>query len=114
LRLGQRQDDLRGFLELFHVIVIDVRVLAFGEFVHEECRGPKPEKDDRAVSSRSPLPWPGNPLFDDPTAKVSVDLALLGPRYSLTQDCILNLFLPSIALEPSGFEYPHNAPQFIL
>jgi hypothetical protein len=30
------------------------------------------------------LAWPGDPLFDDLTAKVGVDLALFDPSNSLT------------------------------
>jgi hypothetical protein len=105
---------LRGFLELFFLIVIDVRPLAFGEPVHEKCLGSAPEKDNGLVAFRSSLPWPGDPLFDDITAKVSVDLALLGPSNSLTQDRIRNPFLSGKALEPPGFEDSHGAPQSIL
>jgi hypothetical protein len=46
---------LRGFLELFFLIVIDVRPLAFGEPVYEECPGSAPEKDDGPVAFRSSL-----------------------------------------------------------
>src|ERR1019366_3626156 len=52
LLLRQRQDVLRGFLELFFLIVIDVRPPAFGESVHEECLGFAPEKDDGTVAFR--------------------------------------------------------------
>jgi hypothetical protein len=90
---------LRGFLELFFLIVIDVRPLAFGEPVHKECLGSAPEKDDGPVAFRSSLPWPGDPLFDDLTAKAGVDLALFGPSNSLTQDRIRNPFLPGKSVE---------------
>jgi hypothetical protein len=71
LLLRQREDMLRGFLEPFFLIVIDVCPLAFGESVYEECatlsgKSLPPEKDDRLVALRSSLPWPGDPLFDDP------------------------------------------------
>jgi len=90
LLLCQRQDVLRGFLELFFLIVIDVRSLAFGEPVHKECLGSAAEKDDGSVAFRPSLPWPGDPLFDDPTTKVGVNLALFGACDSLTQGRIRN------------------------
>jgi len=34
------------FLEVFFLIVINVRRLAFGEPVYEECLGSEPERDD--------------------------------------------------------------------
>jgi hypothetical protein len=105
---------LLGFLELFFLIVIDVRPLAFGEPVHEECLGSAPEKDDGPVPFRSSLPWPGGPLFDDFTAKVGVDLALFGPSNSLTPDRIRNPFLFGKALKSPGFKDSHGAPQSIL
>jgi hypothetical protein len=104
----------RGFLELFFLIVINVRPPVFGEPVHEECLGSAPEKDDGPVALRSSLPWPGDPLFDDPTAKVGVNLIVFGPCNSLTQDRIRNPFLLDEALKPPGFEDSHRAPSSIL
>ncbi|HXP83218.1 MAG TPA: hypothetical protein VN841_00770 [Bryobacteraceae bacterium] len=79
---------LRSFLELFFLLAIDVRPLAFGESIHEErpalfrkrsWRGPSAaEKNDAPVAFRSPLSGPGDPLFDDLTAKVGIDLSFLG------------------------------------
>src|ERR1035437_8903114 len=109
LRFGQRQDELRGFLELFFLIVIDVRPMALGEPVHEECVVSAPEEDDGPVSFRSTLPRPGDPLFDDPTTKVGVDLATFRPSNSLKQDRIRNPFLPGKALKPPGFVGSHSA-----
>src|ERR1035437_2905697 len=48
--LRQRLDVLRAFLELFFLIVIDIRPLAFGEPVHEEFLGSAPEEDDGPVA----------------------------------------------------------------
>ena len=90
------------------LFVIDVRPLAFGEPVYKECLGSAPEEDDGPVAFRSSLPWPGNPLFDDLTAKVGVDLALFGPCNRLTQGRIRNPFLPGEALKLSGFEDSHE------
>jgi hypothetical protein len=59
--------------------------------------GSAPEKDDGPVAFRSSLAWPGNPLFDDLTAKVGVDLAPLGPSNSVTQDRIRNPLPPGKA-----------------
>src|ERR1035437_721608 len=50
LLLRQSQDVLRGFLDPFFLIVIDIRPLAFGEPVHEECLGSAPEEDDGPVA----------------------------------------------------------------
>jgi hypothetical protein len=100
---------LRGLLELFFLCVIDVRPLVFGEAVYEERLASMPEKNDGPIAFRSSLPWPGNPLLDDLTAKFGVYLALFGPNNSLTQGCIRNAFLPSKALKPPGFEDSHRA-----
>jgi hypothetical protein len=69
-----------------------------------------PEQDNGPVAFRSSLPWPGDPLFDDPAAKVGVNLALFGPSNSLTQHRIHNPFPPGKALKPPGFEDSHRAP----
>jgi hypothetical protein len=82
--------------------------------MHEDCLGSAPEKDDGPVAFRSSLSWPGDPLFDDFTAKVGVDLALFGPSNSLTQNRIRNPLLSGKALKPPGFEDSHGAPQSIL
>jgi hypothetical protein len=63
---------LCSFLELSFLFGIDVRPLALGEPVYEECLGSAPEKDDGAVAFRFSLPWSGDPLFEDPTSKVGV------------------------------------------
>lgn len=39
-----------------------------GEPVHEDRLYTSPEKDDRPVAFRFPLPWSGDPLFNDPSA----------------------------------------------
>src|SRR6188768_3583408 len=83
LLLRQRQDMLRGFLELLLLVRVDVRPLALGESVHEKCLRTAPEQDDGPVAFRSSLPRSGNPLFDDLTAKVGIDLALFGPSHRL-------------------------------
>jgi hypothetical protein len=98
---------LRGFSELPFLSVIDVRSLALGEPEHEECSGPSPKKDDGPITFRSSLPWSGDPLFDDPTTKVGIDLAFLGPSNSIAQDRIRNSFFSGKALKPSGFEDSH-------
>jgi hypothetical protein len=101
---------LRGFLELLFLIVIDIRPPALGEPVHEECPGSAPEKDDGPVAFRPSLSRSGDPLFDDPTAKVGVDLTPFGPSNSLPQDRIRNPFLCGKALKPPGFENSHSGP----
>src|SRR2546421_13046095 len=60
---------LRGLLELFFFIVADVRTLAFGEPVHEECLASASEEEDGPVAFRPSLPRPRDPLFDDLTAR---------------------------------------------
>lgn len=65
------------------LMVIDVRPPALGESLHEERFVSATEKDDGPVAFRSSLPWPGDPLFDDPGAKVRFDLALFGPNDGL-------------------------------
>jgi hypothetical protein len=75
------------------LIVIDVRPLALGEPVHEKCLGAATEQDDGPVAFRSSLARSGDPLFDDFTAKVGVDLALFGPSNRLMQVRIRNPFL---------------------
>jgi hypothetical protein len=91
---------LRGFLELVHLIVIDVRPLTFREPIHKKRPGPAPEKDDGPLTLRSSMPWPGYPLFDDLATKVSVNLAPLGPSHSFSQNRIRYTFLTGKALEP--------------
>ncbi len=71
---------------------------------------PRRKSDDGTVAFRSSLPWPGNTLFDDPTAKVGVDLALLGPSDSLTQHRIRNPFLPGKALNHRDLKIRMVAP----
>jgi hypothetical protein len=112
--LRQGQDRLRGILELFYLTVIDVRPLAFRESIHEERLGTATEQDDGPVAFRSALSWPGDPLLDDLTAKVRVDLPVFGPGNSLPQGRISNSFPPGKALKPPGFEDPPSSPCFIL
>jgi len=69
---------------------------------------------DGPVAFRSSLTRSGNPLFDDFTAKVGVDLALFGPSNRFTQGRIRNSFLPGKALKPSGFQDSHSVPRSIL
>jgi hypothetical protein len=107
LPIRQCQDVLRGFLELFFLIVIDVRTPVFGEPINEECLGPALEEDDRAVAFRSSLPSPRDPLFYDSGAQIRIDLALFGAGNSLPQDRIRNSFLPGEALKPPGLENSH-------
>jgi hypothetical protein len=82
--------SVRYFLLICFHLFIDVRPLAFGEPVYEECFGAASEKDDRPVAFRFSLPWSGNPLFYDVTTKISVDLALFGAMDSLSQGRILD------------------------
>ena len=89
---------------MLRLIVVDVRPLALGEPLHERRLGTATEQDDGQVASRSPPTRSGDPLFNDFTAKVGVDLALFGPSNSLTQGCIRDPFLAGKALKPSGFE----------
>ena len=91
--LCQRLDVLCSFLELFFLVVIDVRPLALGEPIYEGRFGTLPEEDDRPLAFRSSLPWSGDPLFDDFTTKISVDLALVGTIRSITRGRIRNSFL---------------------
>jgi hypothetical protein len=93
-------------------MVIDVRPLALGEPVHEECLRSAPEEDDGPVAFRFPLPWSGDPLFDDLTPKAGVDLALLGPNNGLKQDSVRNSFLRGKASKPPGFVDAHRALLF--
>jgi hypothetical protein len=105
---------LCSFLELCFLIVIDVRTLAFGEPLYEKRFGSASKKNNSTVSFRSSLSGPGDPLFDDLSAEVSVNLAFLRPSYSLTQSRVSNRFLPGKALEPPGLEDSHTKPDFIL
>ena len=107
LPVHQYQDVLRGFLELFFLIVIDVRPPVFGEPINEECPGPAPEEYDRAVAFRSSLPKSRDPLFYDSAAQTRVDLALFGTVNSLPQDRIRNSFLAGEALKPPGLKNSH-------
>src|SRR5258708_2195704 len=104
---------LRCLLELFFLVVIDVRPLALGEAVHEECLTSAPEEDDGPVAFRPSLPRSGDPLFDDLTAKVGVDLTLFGPLHSLAQDGVRDTFFPGKALKPPGLEDSHIVPKSI-
>jgi hypothetical protein len=114
LLFRQRKNVLRGLLELCFLIVIDVRPLAFGEPVHEKGPVSTPEKDDSPVALGLSLPGPSDPLLDNLTAKVGVDLTLFGPNNRLTQSDISNPFLPGEALKPPGFEELHKWTFFIL
>jgi hypothetical protein len=67
-------------------------------------------KDDGPVAFRFSLPWSGDPLLDDLTAKVGVDLAHLGTSSGPTQDRIRNPFSPGKALKPRGFEDSQAVP----
>jgi hypothetical protein len=108
LLLGQRQDMLRRSLELLFLSVIDVRLPALGEPVHEKCLGSAPEKDDCTLAFRFSSSWTSDTLFDDFTAKVCVDLAVFGASDSVEQDRIRNSFLFGKALKPPGFEDSHE------
>jgi hypothetical protein len=69
LRFGQRQDDLRRFLELLLLMVPYIRPLALGKPVHEKCLAASTEKDDHAIAFGSSLPGPRNALLDDFSAR---------------------------------------------
>jgi hypothetical protein len=56
-------------------------------------------KDDDSVAFRLPLPWPGNPLFDDLAAEIGVNLTFLGPCNGFAQDLVFDPFLPGKALK---------------
>src|SRR5438128_1434023 len=64
----------RGLLELLLFIGVDVLPLVFRETVHKYSALTQSEKNDRAVSARFALPQPRDPLLDDSTAKVGVNL----------------------------------------
>jgi hypothetical protein len=113
LILRQCQGVFRGFLELFFLMVVDFCPLAFSEPVHKPCLGSAAKKDDGSVAFRSSLPWPGDPLFDDPTSKVGVNLALFGPYNSLTQGRIRNPFLAKRS-NHLDLKILTNAPESIL
>jgi hypothetical protein len=66
------------------LIVIDVRPVALSESVLKECPVPAPEEDNCPVTLRLALTRPGDPLFNDPTSKIGIDLALFGPGDSVT------------------------------
>jgi hypothetical protein len=74
---------------------------------------PRRKRRSSGILSISPA-RPGDPLFDDLTAKFGVDLAFFGPSDSLTQNRILNSLFPRKALKPPRFENSHGPPQFIL
>ena len=57
----------------------------------------RPEHNQRSISAGLALAWTRDPLFDDLTAKVGVDLALFGPSNSFTQNRIRNPFFPGKA-----------------
>lgn len=94
---GQRQDVFGRFLKLLLLIVINVRPLALGEPVYEKRLRPATKQDDGPVALRSPLPRSGDPLFDDLTAEVGVDLAFVGPSHR-----------PGETLKPHGHEDPRS------
>lgn len=77
---------LRGLFELLFLIVADIRHPALSEAIHEERPGSAPEKDNDPIAFGSSLPGSRNPLFDDPSPKIGVDLAIFGPSDGLTQD----------------------------
>lgn len=52
----------RGFLELLLFIDIDIRSVAVGETVGENCAVPPAEKDNRSVPARFSLACPRDPL----------------------------------------------------
>jgi hypothetical protein len=93
LLFRQRQNMFRGFLELSLFIVIDVHPLALGKPVNEKRLGAPTEQDDSPVAFRPSLSRPGDPLLDDPTPKVGVDLAFIGSKNRFAESRIRNPFL---------------------
>jgi hypothetical protein len=83
----------RGFLELLLFIGIDIRSVALGEAVGENCAVPPAEKDNRAVPARFSLACPCDPLLDHAAAEVGIHLSFSARHSRPHQHCVADLFL---------------------
>ncbi|MEJ1970239.1 MAG: hypothetical protein WDN03_16670 [Rhizomicrobium sp.] len=95
------------FLNRFQLVVVDVVTLILRESVKENHTVFAPQRDNKSVATRSPLPCSCDPLLDDMSAKISVHQTSFGTRNGIAQCCSSDLLLPRISREPTVLEYPH-------
>ena len=81
---------------------------ALGESVDEEGALSLPIQDDGAVTAGFALTRACDPLFQNTTAEIGIDLALLGTSDGIHQNGVRDLVLSSKQLEPCILEDPHN------
>lgn len=83
LLIGERKNLLGHLLELNLLILADVVLLTLGKPKNEECLVILAVQNNAAVPLGLAAAWASNPLLDDATAQVSIDLALFGTLYRL-------------------------------
>src|SRR5581483_10478946 len=77
LFFGESQHIARGLLKLLLFIAVNVLSLAFCEAVRKNSALTLPKKDDRTIAARLALPRSRDPLFDDTSAEVGINLPVL-------------------------------------
>src|SRR5580658_5028499 len=104
LLFRQPKHVARCFFELLLFIGVDVLSLALREAVNEHRALTLLEQNDRAVAARFALPRSRDPLLDNPTAEISVQLPLFRACYRVQQNRVADLFPSGKPLKPSRLE----------
>jgi len=94
----------RDFPKEKHFVPFDVFPLALGEAKEEHGPNPYPIGNDHAVPARSPLPFTGDALFDQPSAQIGVDHAPFRPLDSFAQALVRYPLAPDESRKPLRLE----------
>src|SRR3989338_1467939 len=104
LRVRQGQDMLGHFLELRLFIIADVAELALGKTVHEERRLTFAKKNDATVAFGLAFSGTGDPLFDDTTTQVCINLSILSSFDRIPKHISRDFLFPGKAPKPCVLE----------
>jgi hypothetical protein len=91
---------------LFLLYSTDVPELVLCKSIHKEGTLSAPNEKNRPVPFGLSVSRSCNPLFDNLTAQVSINLAFLGSIYRFLQSCVLQTLFSGKTLKPFGFENP--------
>jgi hypothetical protein len=88
--------------------LVDVLALVLGEGKQEDG-SVGTNSDNHAKAASLALSWPGDPLLDKLTAKISIDRTSHGPFDRIDEGVITNVVLPRKFSERSGLENPQRS-----
>ena len=100
----QPQHVVRGLLELFLFVGVDVFPLFFRKAVHKHSALTTPKKEDCTVSARFAVSRSSDSLFDNAAAEVCVHLPFFRTSHRVEQNRVADSFLSGKPLKPSRLE----------